>query len=293
MGWGDTRPDSWLPARRCVVARRTVHEASELVEAIRKGADPEPAVELVKRAVLGASKEVYELAADADKRGMGTTLTLLLWLGRKAALAHVGDSRLYLLRGDRLHLLTSDHTGAHELYKVGALTEEEARTSPMSHLLTRSVGTSATVEVDTLLFDVMPEDRFLLCSDGLTRYVFERGELKSVLAGEFDAIASTLVDRANAAGGKDNISAVAVKVDKDAGDPGWAEVITRRSDWIANAFDYSRPRLRHVQRLLNRMSERALDPGEVVVEKGGAARPHVHRGRRHASGGRRPRARRR
>src|SRR5205823_13230317 len=111
---------------------------------------------------------VHDLANQDDERaGMGCTLTLLLVLGNKAAMAHVGDSRLYLLRSGKLSQLTTDHTMANELCLAGLITAAEVRDHQYAHVLTRAIGTQPSVVPDLLMMDVAPGDRFLLCSDGL------------------------------------------------------------------------------------------------------------------------------
>lgn len=245
-------------------------------EVLRNGGDPQNALNIAKGAVLAAAARVYQAATNPKHRGMGTTLTLLLMLDRKAVLAHVGDSRLYLLRNGTLHLMTADHTGAADLVRSGALTTEQARRSPLSHVLTRAVGTAAEVPVDTLLFDLVPDDRFLLCSDGLTRYIFDRSELRATLSDHRrDVVVRTLVDRANSAGGLDNISAVVVDLvadDNDRTQPGRQSQVARRLAFIAHAFRDEHPHPGHLQRFLNVMTERAVDPQERLVVKGAPLR---------------------
>ncbi len=271
-GMGGHRGGEVASATACRVTEREILRHRSLIEEIQSGQRPaREAVDIARQALEAANRQVFELAQSPGLSGMGTTLTLLLFLGRKGVLAHVGDTRIYLLRRDALHLMTSDHTGVAELVRARTVTEQQAKKMPIAHLLTRAVGIQPAVEVDTLLFDVLPADRFLLCSDGLTEYVFERSELKQFLQGAFSEIAKSLVDKANAAGGKDNISAIVVRAEiEDDGET----LIDIHSDLhlkvvaIAGAFGFDDLHLRTIQRLLNISRARELDPREVFCAQG-------------------------
>lgn len=179
--------------------------------------DPDPydrasAVEMLERAILQACSEVFSLAeSDPSKRGMGTTCVAFLLAGSKAILAHVGDSRAYLLRDGRLHRLTEDHTLVETQLKQGVITAEQAAVSPYRNVITRAVGIQEWVQVDTLLTDVLPGDRFILCSDGMHGYLDEEGDLPLLRDSQVYELPRLLVDLANERGGKDNITVVAVE----------------------------------------------------------------------------------
>lgn len=127
-------------------------------------------VRLVEEAVEGANENLFDFSSsDPNCAGMGTTITLLLLCGDMGFVAHVGDTRLYLLRQDEPRLLTTDHTLANTLVLTGILRPDDAEVSQMANLLTRSVGQHPTVRVDSSVFDVLPGDTYLLCSDGLSR----------------------------------------------------------------------------------------------------------------------------
>jgi hypothetical protein len=144
---------------------------------------------------------------------MGTTATLVVAAGTKAVIGHVGDSRVYLARGGQAHQLTEDHTLIQSQIKQGILTRDEASRSPFQHVITRAIGTQESVQVDTLVVDLLPGDRFLLCSDGLHGYLRE-GELPALLGGAdtADRVCQRLVDLANERGGRDNITALVLRV---------------------------------------------------------------------------------
>ncbi|MCP3975565.1 MAG: serine/threonine-protein phosphatase [bacterium] len=162
-----------------------------------------------------AANAAVVAAADADinRAGMGTTLTLaILWPDGRLEIGHVGDSRAYLLRNGRLTQLTIDHTFVRELIAQGRLNPEEAETHPRRHMLTRTVGMK-DVRVDSLDIHLMPGDRVLLCSDGLTGMVSDI-RVEKILGSTpvaTDAVWS-LVEAANAAGGQDNTTVAVVDV---------------------------------------------------------------------------------
>jgi len=169
---------------------------------------------LIERAVRQAGRDIFTMAEqDISKRGMGTTVSLLLLTPTRGYIAHVGDSRIYLLRNDEVFQLTDDHSLIRELIRSKRLTPEEAENSPYRNALTRAVGVYADVEVDLLDFEIAEGDRFLLCSDGLSNYLQEDLEIATLLAeGSFESAPGRFVDMANARGGKDNITAVFVEI---------------------------------------------------------------------------------
>ena len=186
--------------------------SSTAVEALSSGAarvnpeDPESLVALIKE----ANRAIFEKATKDDSlHGMGTTCTLVLIDASKVHLAHVGDSRAYLLRDDDLSRLSEDHTLVGRMVREGQLTEEEAARHPQRSMITRSLGIDSDVQVDLRSFDVRDGDRIMLCSDGLTSMVDE-DTIKRVLQQKkgLQAAADELVDLANEAGGEDNITVV-------------------------------------------------------------------------------------
>ena len=165
--------------------------------------------------VSSANEKVFRRAqAEATLDGMGTTLVALLLHRGKAFVAHVGDSRAYHIRNGRLQQVTRDHTMVQEMLDDGVLTEEQARTHPDGHIITRSVGIASQVKVDVDLsdFEVAPEDRWILCTDGLTGMVSD--EVIRSIAGDLSPSRAcrTMVTLANEAGGSDNITVQVVEV---------------------------------------------------------------------------------
>jgi serine/threonine protein phosphatase PrpC len=168
---------------------------------------------LLEGAIQEACSAIHaEAQRDETKRGMGTTLTGLLIIGSRGFIAHVGDSRCYLVRQGSVHQLSEDHSLINELLKRGRLSKEQIDKLQYKNAVTRAVGVYESVEGDTLDFDVLAGDRFLLCSDGLHGY-FEDAEYASLFDQiPEDQLSQRLVDLANERGGKDNITAVVVRV---------------------------------------------------------------------------------
>lgn len=180
--------------------------------------DAQQAVDALRSAVVEANRRVLQMAEDEPTyRGMGTTLTTALVEGRRLHIAHVGDSRAYLLRDGELRQLTDDHTLVQHLIDEGQISAAQAAHHPQRSVITRAIGVGPDLEVDTLSFDLAPGDTLLLCSDGLTGVVDDE-TIASVLAATPDeqAAVTTLITRANEAGGPDNITVVLLRYDPDA-----------------------------------------------------------------------------
>ncbi|MEU6282141.1 MerR family transcriptional regulator [Streptomyces sp. NPDC047028] len=189
------------------------HASSAAVEALRFLDEGEElaagsVLNLLEDAVRSADEAVQDLAdGDGD---VGTTLTALLWTGSTLALVHIGDSRAYLLRDGALFRITHDHSVVQSLIDEGRLTPEEAVSHPQRALLLKALGAPGPAAVpDLRLQEARAGDRYLLCSDGLTRVVPDE-RIRELLAAEDPG--RTLVDEANAAGGPDNVSCVVADV---------------------------------------------------------------------------------
>jgi protein phosphatase len=168
---------------------------------------------LLRAAVAEANSLVFSQAArDSRLHGMGTTLVALLTKKKSAWVAHVGDSRCYCMRDGELEQLTHDHSLVDEQVKLGQLTREEADRSPLRNVITRAVGSQRSVNVEISEFEVVPGDLFLLCSDGLTRELSDaRIQLLLKQPGDLDVLCQRLIDAANDAGGRDNVTCVLVR----------------------------------------------------------------------------------
>lgn len=182
-------------------------------------ATAEEAEAALAAAVVGANARVVDKAvSDPSYHGMGTTLTAVLVRDNRLHVAHVGDSRAYLLRGNReMNQLTTDHTLVEELVRDGRITRDEAASHPQRSVITRAIGVDREVEVDALpSIELQPGDQVLLCSDGLTGPVPDR-YIAEALAGipDGDAACQALVAAANDAGGPDNITVILLRVEGD------------------------------------------------------------------------------
>jgi serine/threonine protein phosphatase PrpC len=173
----------------------------------------------LSQAVAAANDVVYQRAQKYRAlRGMGTTLVAALVgsaeNGGVAWMAHVGDSRCYLLRGDRLRQLTTDHSVVEEQIQAGILTRQQAEFSPVRNVITRAIGTQPQVPPDILDQPLEPGDTLLLASDGLTREIAD-GEIARILqsSASLDVACDDLIRAANAQGGQDNITVLLIAKD--------------------------------------------------------------------------------
>lgn len=226
-------------------------------------------LKLVEEAIQAASAEIHRMAqADPNRRGMGTTTVLLLQAGKKGIIGHVGDSRAYLLRNGHGYQLTEDHTLVNAQLKQGLITKEEAANAPHGNVITRSVGYQESVQVDTLVTDLLPGDRYLLCSDGLSSYVRDEEWPKFLGGAEPKDLPEKLIGLANHRGGKDNITAVVLAV---AGAP---EAQAEKAEVEAQMEVLRRiPLFRHLKykeliQLLSIVQVRPLEPGSTVIAEG-------------------------
>jgi serine/threonine protein phosphatase PrpC len=191
-------------------------DLERLVAQVRGGSDD--AVweirRLLESGVKSACYMVYGLAElDPEKKGMSTTLSALLIRANLAFAVHVGDSRVYRVRGASVLQLTEDHTLINYKVKHGMMTKAEAERAAGKNVITRAVGHKDYVQVDTADIDVAPTDRFLLCSDGLHGYFGDDAEVAELCSdGSLEECAEAAIGMANQRGGKDNITAVVIEL---------------------------------------------------------------------------------
>jgi serine/threonine protein phosphatase PrpC len=224
-----------------------------------------------------ASARIHELGlSEQGKKGMGTTCSALLVRGDKGVMAHVGDSRLYMLRGGAIHQLSEDHTFLQEAVRHGLMTPEQAKESTHKNIITRAVGPLEKVIVDTLVFDVLDGDLFLLCSDGLHGYLEDPVELTTFLAAErLDAVPAQLIELANVRGGADNVTVLALRVEAE-GDSQHEKSAQHERATLVNA---GLETMRHIQlfeelsmaellRVSNCCRQQDFAPDEVILREG-------------------------
>jgi serine/threonine protein phosphatase PrpC len=262
------------------IAVRTVHEEirreKELLDDYVSGATgaskvtPKDVVALLEHAVQRACSKIHEEArADANKRGMGTTLSALLVVGSQGFIAHVGDSRIYLARAGRVQQVTEDHTVYNELIKRGKLSREQIEKVQQKNAITRAVGVYERVEVDTLVVELIAGDMIVLASDGLHGYLEAAEELAQPLLLDGDASVKALVELANARGGKDNITTVVVKVGEEgAVDAARARRLALKRDVLANMPLFARLTERELLRVMQAVEVRSFHDGDVVIREG-------------------------
>lgn len=198
--------------------------SSEVISALVQLDDDVPGSDVLTSlgAAVERANEQLRLMVEEDPQleGMGTTLTALLWTGRRLGLVHVGDSRAYLLRDGLLTQITQDHTWVQRLVDEGRITEEEATTHPQRSLLMRALGSGDRVEPDLSIREVRAGDRYLICSDGLSAVVSHQ-TIEEALA-DYQGPQETvqrLIELALRGGGPDNITCIVADVlDQDMGD---------------------------------------------------------------------------
>jgi len=195
----------------------------------------------------------------------------MLIIGSRGFIAYVGDSRIYLFRGGIVYQLTEDHSLKNELIRLGKIRADEFEDSPYASLknaMTRAVGVYPLVEVDTLDFDVIPGDGFLLCSDGLYEYLDDNDIARNLGLPETREVPGRLVELANTRGGKDNITAVVVKVAGEASDHDRASEINFTLDTLKGIPLFKQLSYQQLVRIMNIARTRNLDVGQSVFREG-------------------------
>jgi PPM family protein phosphatase len=199
--------------------REIVGQSKDLIAGFKAGdahVDRYELLQMLEHIIQTACSRIHEAAqADTQRRGMGTTCSMLLVIGGRGFVAHVGDSRIYLVRDGGVHQLTEDHSLVNELVRRGKMRRDEVEGSPYAeykNAVTRAVGVYPSVEADTLDFDILPGDQFLLCSDGLHYYLKDEIITSAFAEQALPTITKKFIELANEGGGHDNITAVAVRI---------------------------------------------------------------------------------
>ena len=170
----------------------------------------EEILELIKNAVEYANNVVFEKSKTVQElEGMGTTLDICFIYNNKIYIGHVGDSRVYRIRGELIRKLTKDHSYVQQLVEDGKITREEANHHPKKNMLTKALGCTAYVEPDIRARNLEPGEIWVMCSDGLTNMVEEK-EIYQVIKENPETAPQTLVNLANNAGGYDNITVITI-----------------------------------------------------------------------------------
>ena len=196
-----------------VASEICVEKVSEAIKrSYRKGITVSSAKNLLTTAINAANSAVFKEAQEnIELKGMGTTVVAVLVLGSIAVVAHVGDSRAYLIN-DEINQITKDHSFVQLLIDTGKITEEEAKVHPDRNVITRAVGIEHVVDVEIDIIDINYNDKLLICTDGLNGYVPDADILK-IIKEYGDSSTEKLVETANLNGGHDNITVVLISSD--------------------------------------------------------------------------------
>jgi Serine/threonine protein phosphatase len=189
----------------------------------------ETIIDQLRAAIHAGNSSIVERAAsDPQLRGMGTTVTLALVRGLQALIAHVGDSRAYLIESRTRHItqITADHSFVEALVSAGHLTQEQAEEHPMRNVLYRALGQAGEIDIDVFEVRLRVNDRIILCTDGLTRHVKPHEIAQIALTHDDpDAAVDALVELANTRGGEDNISVILIQAAGTQNDPDDASTV--------------------------------------------------------------------
>ncbi|HEY2902641.1 MAG TPA: Stp1/IreP family PP2C-type Ser/Thr phosphatase [Polyangia bacterium] len=257
--------------------RNAVDAGKEAIEKFSRGdasVRPQDILTLLESAVQAAGHAIYHKGqAEPEKRGMGTTTSALLIAGDRGFIAHVGDSRIYMLRAGQVVQLTEDHSLVNELIRRGRITREGLDGSPYKaykNAVTRAVGVYETVQGDTIDFEILPGDQFLLCSDGLHAYLDDARIIELLKGEDITELPRRLVDHANTGGGHDNITAVIVRV--EAPQPGdteeRAEELTRKVDMLKQMPLFRHLIYKEILRVVNVTQVREYAAGDEIIKEG-------------------------
>ena len=225
-------------------------------------------------AVNCASRKIHsEATLDEKKRGMGTTLVAVLFLGHQAFIVHVGDSRIYLLRNGNLEQLTEDHNVYNEFIKKKKIDLGDAAKLAPKQAITRAVGVYEHCEPETLVIDVAPGDRFLLCTDGLSGY-FEAPEgspeelAQKLTQPDPDSVVGDLVETAKHRGGKDNITAVLVTLALESDDVQRLRLLEAQKSVLAGTPLFSALNARELRQVLQVTEVEQYQDHQIIVREG-------------------------
>jgi serine/threonine protein phosphatase PrpC len=249
-----------------IVQRFAAHDGSVRADEI---------LTILEHSIQSACSAIYRHAqAEPEKRGMGTTCSVLLIIGERGFIAHVGDSRIYLLRQGKVHQLTEDHSLINELIKRGKITRDGIEGSPYKNYqnaVTRAVGVYESVQVDTLDFEILPGDHYLLCTDGLHHYLTSDELISENLrAPDINDVPNRFIKLANEGGGHDNITAVVLRVEAEAtarADERTEELV-RKVEVVKGMPLFRHLNYKEVMRILNITEVRDYAPSEQLFQEG-------------------------
>ena len=216
-GMGGYNAGEIASAMASSIARRVIENQFQSVDTDAITYPDQFVRQLLAASATAANTAIFEAASnESEFSGMGTTLVIMLFYEDAVAVAHIGDSRAYRFRDQRLTQITRDHSLLQEQLDAGLINAEQAQFSQHKNLITRAVGVETTLETDINVFSVVPGDLYLLCSDGLSDMLTDQKIVDTLEAyiGDPSEAASKLVERANEEGGRDNISVILVHTRK-------------------------------------------------------------------------------
>ena len=256
----------------CNVIKETITAHKHVIDLHRRA--PSEAAQSAVRTMLDtamqrACKEVYDAAIAMTGKGgrMGTTMDIVLQSGNTAFIAHVGDGRIFLLRGGEIHQLTQDHTLAAQQAQDGVPLQEISG----KNVITRALGVFPNVLVDALAFDLNVGDRIIVCSDGLYRYVDEQELEKEVPSDKAATVVERLIGMANERGGRDNISVVVLEAEADTGQADDRATV-RRMEVLRNVGLFQFCTYRELIRVCQMAESRTVPAGTTLFEEGSHGR---------------------
>ena len=183
--------------------------SERIVELYRNGMNENSLHNMLESAIAAANIEIYDAAAsDLDLRGMGTTVVAAIVYENQAVIAHVGDSRAYIITASSIEQVTRDHSIVQAMVEKGQLTQSQAKNHPRKHFITRALGVEDTVDCDYTEIKLPEEGYLLICTDGLTNMVETDDIHAIVMNSKKEQVVDKLIAAANMAGGSDNITAV-------------------------------------------------------------------------------------
>lgn len=228
-------------------------------------------VEFIKEAVNKANLEVYNLSQeDASKRGMGTTLVMALVTEVGTFIAHVGDSRAYLIRKGNSQQLTEDHSFVNELLAAGVISKEAARNHPQGNVITKAIGIQEHVVPDVLFYETMEGDTIFLCSDGLHDYLQKEDIFKIRDKNKIKSLAHEFVKFANFKGGKDNITCICLQFGDLEAPPAHPSNITvdTKIQTLKKIPLFSSLNYKEIAQVLEVIQIRNIAPETLIIEEG-------------------------
>jgi serine/threonine protein phosphatase PrpC len=252
----------------CNVVKETITTHRHVIDLYRRApseASRSAVRTMLDTAIQKACKEVHGAAVAITGKGgrMGTTMDVMMQVGKTAFIAHVGDGRILLVRGGEVHQITKDHTLAAQQAEAGHPTEELAG----RNVITRALGVFPSVLVDSLSFDLDVGDRLVVCSDGLYRYIDENEISDEVIKGGVAQVVDRMIAMANQRGGKDNISVVVCEVEGDTGPADQAATL-RRMEVLRNVGLFQYCTYRELMRVCQLAEHRFVPSGAVLFEEG-------------------------